>query len=428
LVAACGAPRGVPEVESDQPPRYEAVLQPLVGADGEVTAIRVASVVHGGLQEGVERFTLTAPIVYAGAHGIADRVKDLEVTDRRGRVPLAHEDDPVNPGGFPFFRRWQAQRDVVFPAHVSWRTLVEQPTDRRGPPFNIKPSTGGVSGAGSGFLVLPENVSANLSKVRWDLREFGPGAAGISTFGEGAFELEGPPDALIQGWYMAGILGRFPAAGDADGFSAAWLGEFPFDAAAEMALAGEAYAFLAEAFGYLDPPPRYRVFMRVIDSPQTRFAGTALGNSFMLSGGPKSGEETGGAPPRATFFHEMIHQWVGQIEGPPGVTSWFSEGLTSYYTLALPLRGGYVSLAEYQDGINRLAERYYTSPALNMTMHEIAEVGFGNEDIRSTPYQRGALYFADLDARIRRKSEGTRTLDDLVRGIFRQRHEDLKYV
>jgi predicted metalloprotease with PDZ domain len=148
----------------------------------------------------------------------------------------------------------------------------------------------------------------------------------------------------------------------------------------------------------------------------------------MLSGGPKSGEETGGAPPRATFFHEMIHQWVGQIEGPPGVTSWFSEGLTSYYTLALPLRGGYVSLAEYQDGINRLAERYYTSPALNMTMHEIAEVGFGNEDIRSTPYQRGALYFADLDARIRRKSEGTRTLDDLVRGIFRQRHEDPKYV
>jgi hypothetical protein len=226
---------------------------------------------------------------------------------------------------------------------------------------------------------------------------------------------------------MAGPVGRYPATGDADGFSAAWLGDFPFDPASEMEFVGQGYAWLGNFFEYLSPPPRYRVFMRVIDSPQKRFSGTALGSSFMLSGSPNSGEETNGAPPRSTFFHEMIHMWVGQVEGPMGVSSWFSEGLTSYYTLVLPLRGGFETVAEYGEGINSLAEEYYTSPALRMSAQAIADVGFGNEDIRSTPYSRGTMYFADLDARIRVKSGGVRKLDDLMREIFHRRHSDESY-
>jgi predicted metalloprotease with PDZ domain len=424
LLAACGAPGSAHDRASDQAPRYEALLQPQVGEDGDVTAIRVESIVYGGLQEGVDRFTLTAPIVYAGAYGIADRVQDLEVSDRRGRVPLAHEDDPVNPGGFPFFRRWQAQRDVVFPVRASWRTLVEQPTDRRGPPFNIRPSAGGVSGAGSGFLVIPLGVASNRSQVRWDLGAFGPGAAGISSFGEGPFEVDGSPAALWQGWFMTGPVGRYPAAGDVEGFSAAWLGDFPFDPQQAMREAGEAYAWLGDFFGYLDPPPRYRVFMRLIDSNQPRFSGTALGASFMLSGGPQAGTETNGEAPRGTFLHEMVHMWVGGVEGPQGVTSWFSEGLTSYYTLVLPLRAGFGTVEDYGANINRIAERYYTSPALGLSAADIAAVGFGSEEIRRTPYDRGVMYFADLDARLRERSGGAPGLDPLVRRVFERRHGD----
>jgi hypothetical protein len=416
--------RPVPEAG---PPRFEAVLKPLVGADGEVAAIEVDSVIHGALSPEAERLSLTAPVVYAGAYGIADRVKDLTVTDRRGRIRLKHEDDPINPAGFPFFRHWQAQRAVSFPVRVSYRAVVEPWTDRRGPPFNLKPSRGGVSGAGSGFLVIPENVDAEFSVVRWDLGEFGPGATAVSSFGESAFELPGPPKELWPGWYMAGMLGRYPDKGDADGFSSAWLGDFPFDPQEAMHLVGAGYAWLADFFGYLAPPPRYRVFMRVIDSPQTRFSGTALGGSFLLSGGPNSGQETDNEAPRGTFFHEMIHMWVGQVEGPPGVTSWFSEGLTSYYTLVLPVRGGFDTVEDLHAGINRVAERYYLSPALGMSAQAIADVGFGDEDIRSAPYARGALYFADLDGRIRAASGGERGLDDLMHGIFERRHNDPDY-
>ena len=39
----------------------------------------------------------------------------------------------------------------------------------------------GVSGAGSGFLVIPEKVTSAVSKVRWDLAEFGPDASEVAT-------------------------------------------------------------------------------------------------------------------------------------------------------------------------------------------------------------------------------------------------------
>lgn len=426
-LAGCAAQQPLLELGPATPPRFEAVLKPLLGKTGEVSVVQVDSVVYGALGDDANALSLMAPVVYAGAYGIADRVQGLAVTDRRGRVPLAQQDDPVNPGGFPYFRHWTAQRDVTFPLRVSYRVEVEPPTGRRGPPFNIKPSRGGVSGAGSGFLVIPENTTAELSRLRWDLSEFDPTAAGVSSFGEGEFALAGPPSELWQGWYMAGPVGRYPAMGDAAGFSAAWLGEFPFDPLAEMEFVATGYAWLADFFGYLSPPPRYRVFMRVIDTPQTRFSGTALGGSFMLSGGPNSGAETNGAPPRGTFFHEMIHLWVGGIEGPQGVTSWFSEGLTSYYSLVLPLLGGFETVEEYAEGIKQLAENYYTSPALAMSAEAIAAVGFGDEDIRRTPYSRGAIYFADLDARIRATSRGARNLDDVFHEIFERRHSDEDY-
>jgi predicted metalloprotease with PDZ domain len=147
----------------------------------------------------------------------------------------------------------------------------------------------------------------------------------------------------------------------------------------------------------------------------------------MLSGPPNGLEDTNGEPPTGTFFHEMIHMWVGQVEGPQGVTSWFSEGLTSFYTMVLPLRGGFESVADYRESVERLPERYYTSPGLGMSAEAITEVGFTDNDIRETPYVRGNLYFADLNARIREKSDGDRGLDGLMRGIFDRRQLDKNY-
>lgn len=399
-------------------PAFEVLLRPVRDGGTQVTAIEVHSVLRGAPAPG-EPFSLTAPIVYAALTGVADRVEDLTVADRHGPVEFEIEDDPPVKGGFPYFRHWRASRDVAPPVTIEYRSIVQPAGSPDGPPFGIRPSAGGVSGAGSGFLVLPEDVGSAALSVRWDLGRLAPGSIAASSFGDGDYRLEGPPQRLMQGWYMAGPPGRYPESGDANGFSATWLGSPPWDPLAEMRFAGDVYAYLAEHFPHLDPVPRYRVFIRVLDT-RPYGGGTALTNSFMLSRGPTRPDESTEGPD-GLFFHEMIHQFVGGIEGPVGVTSWFSEGLTSYYTTLLQFRGGFSSLEEYGAAVNDVFRRYWTSPARNWPAGRIVETGFGDEDVRHTPYVRGHLYFADLDSRIRTASEGTRSLDVVLRELFARR-------
>jgi hypothetical protein len=402
---------------------FDVVLKPVRDGSTEVTAIDVHSVLSGGPAD--RQFTVTAPITYAAVRGIADRVQGLEISDIRGNVPLAATDDAEVAGGFPYFRHWKAQRPIAYPVTIRYRSQVQPVGSNNGPPFGIRPVGGGVSGAGSGFLVLPEQEEQVQSRLSWDLSELPAKSVGISSFGEGRVEVSGAPAGLMQAWYIAGPVARYPAAGDANGFSAAWLGTPTFDAAAEMEWAAGMYKYLGNAFRYLDPAPRYRVFMRFLDTPPFG-GGTALPNSFMLSQASATQAQQRGTP-RGTLTHEMIHQWTGGIEGPVGITSWFSEGLTVYYSALLPLRGGYTSIDQYAANINGMAQGYWGSPARDWSAAKIVQTGFGSESVRHVPYNRGALYFADLDARIRAKSKGGRKLDDMLHPMFVSRQSGVRF-
>lgn len=422
-LAACkGAPERAPAATPEAEPEayYEITLRPELDGRGEVEAIAVTSRLHGGLKAGETRLKLSAPVVYVNVMGIADRILDLRVTDEAGPVDFTLEQDEPVPGGFPYFRHWTATRDVEYPLDISYRSLVQPEGGPPGPAFGIRPSAGGVSGAGAGYMIVPVNSESNLSYLDWDLSEFGPGAVGVTTFGEGRVEVNGPPAALMQGWLMAGPAAQYPPAEEETHFRAYWLGDFPFDVAEEMAYAKDLYDFFGEFFAYLDPAPDYRVFLRQLDTEPYGGA-TALANSFMLSRGPARPEEIGGQSPRSTLAHEMIHMWVGGLSGEHALTNWFSEGLTTYYEYTVPFRAGRVSIEEYISGLNGLSDRYYSNPARAMPAIEIGRVGFNDGRVRHAPYQRGALYFADLDSRIRAASGGTRTLDMLVREVFARR-------
>lgn len=404
---------------------FQTTLKPARDAAGEVAAIEVRSEI-GGMPAAAGPLVLQAPVVYAALRGVADRVKDLEVRDAQGVVPLSAVDDPPAPGGFPYYRHWKAGRAVSYPVTVTYSSLVQPAGSPPGPPFGIRPSGGGVSGAGAGFLVVPENIRGGTTTVRWDLSGFAPGAVGITSLGEGEVTVKGGPEKLTQSWIMAGPLHRYPAkGGEVNGFSAAWLGSAPFDAEREMAWSARMYAYLGKAFGYLDPPPRYRVFMRFLDTPPVG-GGTALPASFMLSRGAAPFDPKAEGP-RGTLIHEMTHQWTGGIEAPQGISSWFSEGLTVFYTALNPLRGGQRSLADYGREVDAMARGYWGSVAHDWSAEKIAHAGFGDESIRHVPYNRSALYFADLDARIRAASSGRRKLDDMLRPMFVSRAKGVRF-
>lgn len=426
LAPACTVvPSGDPQVISPAASAltgalYQITLRPELGADGEVSAITVTSKLSGGLDAGENRLKLSAPVVYVNVMGIADRILDLDVSDAAGQVTFSIEEDEPVPGGFPYFRHWTATREVTFPLALRYRAMVQPEGGPPGPSFGVRPSRGGVSGAGAGFMIVPSNVAARRSVLDWDLSAFAPGALAVTTFGEGQVDVEGPPTSLMQGWLMAGHVGQHPPSDEDSHFRAYWLGAFPFDIAAEMEYAKTLYDHFGMFFAYLDPQPDYRVFMRQLDAPP--FGGaTALANSFMLSRGPPGPEEIGGLSPRSTLAHEMIHMWVGGLTGEHVLTNWFSEGLTTYYEHTLPFRAGRVSIEDYLAELNKISDRYYANPGAGLPATEIGRVGFGSGNLRQVPYYRGAFYFADLDARIRAASAGERTLDMLVREIFARR-------
>ncbi len=390
--------------------------KPVRRGGSEVVAIEVRSEVRDLGDSAARAFSMRVPIMYAGVTGIAERTRNLDVRDADGVVPLTESDDPADPGGFPYYRHWRAGRAVRWPVVITYEALTPQ-TVLRGPPFGLYAAYGGVSGAPSGFLVLPDSRTDVTTHVHWNLSDLANGSAAATSFGDGDFTLRGPPDTVTEGWIMAGPVSRYPARADSSRFSAVWLGTPTFDPAKEMAWAERMYAWLGKSYGYLRPLPAYRVFVRV-----GWRGGTALGSSFMVGAMPRSpGANAEGESPRETIAHEMGHRFVGGIDAPQGVQSWFTEGLNTYYTRLLMMRGGFSSVDEYGSAVNAAFRDYWFGKARNWSADSIVKIGFNDEAVRHMPYVRGSLYFANVDAEIRARSHGRRTLDEVVRELFERR-------
>src|SRR5262245_10893531 len=83
---------------------FELVCRPVRGGGPEVTAIEIRAEWRCSTSRQGQPFSIQAPITYASVTGIADRIEGLEVKDAGGIVPLTVADDPLNPGGFPYYR------------------------------------------------------------------------------------------------------------------------------------------------------------------------------------------------------------------------------------------------------------------------------------------------------------------------------------
>ncbi|MEH3158515.1 MAG: hypothetical protein PGN08_05980 [Sphingomonas taxi] len=106
-----------------------------------------------------------------------------------------------------------------------------------------------------------------------------------------------------------------------------------------------------------------------------------------------------------TLAHEMFHTFQPFIEGPSGLeSSWFGEGLATFYQRRLPLRFGLIGPDDFVRDLNFHAGRYYTSAMASVPNAEVPKRFWADTRIRTLPYDRGMLYFADLDDRLRKAS------------------------
>jgi predicted metalloprotease with PDZ domain len=150
--------------------------------------------------------------------------------------------------------------------------------------------------------------------------------------------------------------------------------------------------------------PPYRVFLRF--NPMNAGGGAALTHSFLVTYGTGvTGENL-----KSILGHEMTHTWTSNDD----LGQWYNEGNAVYYQALLAWRAGLISADQFLADLNRTAGRYYTN-ALRATPEDQVLPHFWEDTrIRVLPYDRGALYFAVLNGKIRKKSAGRRSVDDLI--------------
>jgi predicted metalloprotease with PDZ domain len=87
----------------------------------------------------------------------------------------------------------------------------------------------------------------------------------------------------------------------------------------------------------------------------------------------------------------------------------------------LPFRAGFISAQDYLTDLNQTALRYYTDSMIATPNDEIARSFWKDTRVRVLAYDRGALYFAKVNAQIVRESKGRRSLDDLILSLIAER-------
>ena len=108
---------------------------------------------------------------------------------------------------------------------------------------------------------------------------------------------------------------------------------------------------------------------------------------------------------KLTLAHEMVHTFAPPLDAPEGLlSSWYAEGLAVNYERVLPWRAHRISTADFLADLNKTAARYYTDRLNDTPNSQIPARFWADTRVRVLPYDRGSLYFAQLNAEMRRST------------------------
>jgi len=406
-----------PESPDNGLPRLEITLKPAGLVSGTPGRLYVAMTISGLTAKAGEEF-LQAPIVFASTKAAVYKDGDVTARDASGRLPLKMIEGPDDGQKFFHWRFFSAGRtsrgDMVL--RYSAPIVPALSPRRPGPSYDLRGFAGGVGGAGAGFLILPKGMDRLFAVTwRWDLSELASGSRGVSTLGLGDVTAEKTFAQLMLAFFLAGPLSCHPEdAGNAP-FNAFWMGTPNFDAPADAAWAAKAYAVLMKFFGETQLPPYYLLCR---PHPNSRDGGAATTNGFFLEYGIPPQETS---TRRIMFTHEMFHHFAGLLDGEPGTSSWYGEGLAEFFESWIPYRAGLISADELLKEVQKDLEGYYGNPRRDLPNDKIAAEYWKDSIVQNIPYLRGKAYFIDVNAKIRASSDGRRSLDDLLLAMLESR-------
>ena len=291
---------------------------------------------------------------------------------------------------------------------------------KAGPAFDLRGTEGGFGGAFFSFLLLPSpTLGAARYDLTWDLSGLPEGALGASNRGRGDVSWIAPLDEVWDTFLIGGRAHSYAEPGAL--FQAYWIGQPPFDATAAASWTTKSFKALKRFFRDTTSST-YVLLMRPYARP--RDGGGAAEGGFMLEYGLGQMSDVSR---RIMFTHEMVHHFVGVLNGDSSLNAWFGEGLAEFYKIRIPLREHLIDLPAAAREIAVMTNAYYTSPLVETPYSEVAHQRWAGSTAQIVPYNRGFMYFVDVDQKIRARSHGRRSLDDLVLTMVQDRREGKAY-
>lgn len=277
---------------------------------------------------------------------------------------------------------------------------------RSSPYFDLVAEKGGILGTGTTFLLHTPNLSEKTDfKLCWDLSQLPEGCRGIWSLG--AENTVSKTDITISDiLFSAYMTGKVQAAEEGPaGFY--WFDQMPFDANLGAGQITELFNYMSKMFH--DKGGDYRVFAR--HNHFSGGGGTALTRSYIYGYGLH--DEVTIESLQSLLAHEMVHNWPTMADNPAGLGTWYVEGSAEYYSILVPMEMGLCSLEKTARDINDKAGSYYTNPMNRLSNLELGKLYWTDRRCQRLPYSRGILYLSNLDAAIRKSTNGAHTLLDI---------------
>jgi len=331
----------------------------------------------------------------------------LRASDDAGDILLLEAEENAYP---IVYKKWLCSRDVSGCVKIRYTVnpRILPPGYTSSPYFDFRAEEGGANGAGLTFLAAVPGAGGLLC-LNWDMSAMPAGSRGIWSYGEGDTEREGEMSDFLNTYYAVGGI-KSEISGD---YGFYWLSEPSFDL---RGLARQTRALFdgMSAF-FRDDRSVYRIFVRK-DPFGKSGGGTALQRSYMF------GYSDAAIPTpekvRNLLAHEMVHNWPLMEDELYGSCTWYSEGCAEYYSILLPVRFGLASREYVRDEVQKRTDAYYTNPTRRMGNMEAAAICWEDRRAQRIAYGRGLFFLAETDAAVRRATNGTKSVDDVVLALL----------
>ncbi len=232
-----------------------------------------------------------------------------------------------------------------------------------------------------------------------------------------------PLSDILRAIYFGGKITIEPREVPGGELIVATQGDWKFTAAQFADLAA-AVVSAERAFFEDESDPYYLITLSPFDE-SGGMGGTGLTQSFTTFLSPEVDLLPGSRSQkgvRVLLAHELFHHWNGgdvRLGKDATLAYWFSEGFTDYFARALLHRSGLISEAERLESLNELLVELWMNPEREAPNERIQEAFWNVRDVQRLPYLRGHLLAWCLNHEIRRASKNERSLDDVMRAIWR---------